>query len=117
MSDEAARVIDVHELIDKAPAQGSADQRELDRACIIASLAIEAMCGGTKFVQRSFTEDILGKGDRLYLSATPIVSVTSITDDEGNTVSSTDYTIIPDKDGYLEHKHLWPFPVGRWTVI
>jgi hypothetical protein len=90
-----------------------------------AALKLEDMCGGTAFVQRSFTEDHsgglvgrLGGLKRLYLNRTPIVSVTSITDDDSNTVAATDYTIVGTLgNSYLEFDGVMPAPVGRWTVI
>ena len=86
-------------------------------------MAIETLCGKTKFIQRTFTEDYsgghngrLGGARRIYLDAVPIVSVTSITDDDSNTIASTEYTIVA-KEGYLEHDSYWPVPVGRWTIV
>lgn len=117
------KVIEVQELSDKIPTQGTREHLELERACVIASLAIESMCGSTVFIQRAFTEDYtagnngrLGGSKRLYLNHLPIVSVTSITDDDSNTVAGTEYTIIAN-DGVLEHDTYWPSPVGRWTVV
>jgi hypothetical protein len=87
-----------------------------------ATFAIEAYVGNA-IVQRSFTEDYtagqgprIGGASRIHLKHYPIVSVTSITDDESNTVASTDYIILAD-EGYLEHDWRWPAPVGRWTIV
>lgn len=116
------KVIEVGELLDKIPSQGTRDHKELERQCVIASLAIESLCGGTKFIRRTFTEDY-DTHDAvriLYLNAQPIVSVTSITDDDSNTIASTEYTIVNPGNGaasYLEHDTYWPAPVGRWTVV
>jgi hypothetical protein len=119
----SVRVIEAQELREKIPSLGSADDKELGRACEIASMAIETLCGKTKFIQRTFSEDYsgghngrLGGARRIYLNALPIVSVTSITDDDANTVASTEYVIV-DKEGYLEHDTYWPVPVGRWTIV
>lgn len=117
------KVIEVQELADKIPTQGTREHMELERACHIASLTIEMLCGGTKFVRRTLTEDYsagnngrLGGAKRIYLNALPIVSVTSITDDDASTVAGTEYTIV-SKEGYLEHRTYWPVPVGRWTIV
>lgn len=74
-------------------------------------------------VQRTFTEDYtagvgarLGGARRIYLKRYPIQSVTSITDDESNTVVAADYIVVAD-EGYLEHDWLWPVPVGRWSIV
>lgn len=90
-----------------------------------AAIKLEDMCGGTAFVKRSFTGDHSGglvgrRGGkkRLYLYRTPIVSVTSITDDDSNTIASTDYTIIGTLgNSYLEFDGVMPAPVGRWTIV
>jgi len=90
-----------------------------------AALKLEDMCGGTAFVQRSFTEDhsggMLGRRGglkRLYLNRTPIVSVASITDDDSNTVAATDYTVVGTLgNSYLEFDGVMSAPVGRWTVV
>lgn len=117
------KVIGVGELKERIPTSGTGTDKQLERACTIASLALETLCEPTKFVQRVFTEDYaagangrLGGVKRLYLHALPIVSVTSITDDDANTVASTEYTIIAD-EGILEHDTYWPAPVGRWTIV
>ncbi len=58
---------------------------------------------GNSIVQKTFTEDYtagkgrkLGGARRIYLRNYPISSVTSITDDESNTIDSDNYTIIAD---------------------
>jgi len=123
VSDDIA-VITTQELKDKLGITGSAEDLELRRATAIATYALEAKCNGTVFVRRSFTEDYgggqvpgrRGGAKRIHLHHAPIVSVTSITDDDSNTVASTDYTIVSEQ-GYLEHDSIWPSPVGRWTII
>lgn len=90
-----------------------------------AALKLEDMCGGTAFVRRSFTEDISGGllarrggSKRVYLSRTPIVSISSITDDDSNTISSDDYTVVGTLgNSYLEFDGVMQAPVGRWTVV
>jgi len=97
----------------------------IDKLNDAAALKLEDMCAGTAFVQRSFTEDHsgglrgrLGGLKRLYLNRTPIVSVASITDDDSNTVASTDYTIVGTLgNSYLEFDGVIPAPVGRWTIV
>jgi hypothetical protein len=117
------KVIEVQELLDKVPSSGTREHKELERACVIASMHIESLCNGTVFIQRAFTEDYtggtsgrLGGSKRIYLRHSPIVSVTSITDDASTTISSTDYTV-DAQQGVLEHDGLWPVPDGRWTII
>ena len=117
-------VITVTELKDWLDINGTADDKKLRRATFVATYALEAECKGTVFVRRTFTEDYAagqvpgrrGGAKRIHLFHGPIVSVTSITDDDSNTVASTDYTIVAN-GGYLEHDSLWPAPVGRWTII
>ena len=77
---------------------------------------------GNSIVQKTFTEDYtagigakIGGARRIYLRNYPITSVTSITDDESNTIADADYTI--SDQGILEHDWRWPAPFGRWTVI
>jgi len=75
-------------------------------------------------VIRTFTEDysggpkafIRGGSKRIKTEKYPITGVTSITDDDANTVEAEDYTIIADL-GWLEHDGHWPVPTGRWTII
>lgn len=117
-------VITVSELKEWLDVQGTAQDKNLKRATFIATYALEAECKGTAFIQRTFTEDYAagqvpgrrGGAKRIHLFHGPIVSVTSITDDDSNTVASTDYTIVSEA-GYLEHDALWPSPVGRWTIV
>lgn len=72
---------------------------------------MEAYCS-TAFVIRAFTEHLAGAVKRLFLRRYPLVSVTSITDPDGNTVPSTDY-ILRRERGILEH---WGrFPVAQTT--
>lgn len=117
------KVIEVDELKRQLGSIGTREDMDLETLCVIASLSIENICNGTKFIQRTFTEDYtagtngrLGGAKKIYLRSLPVVSVTSITDDDGNTVDSDDYTVIA-KDGVLEHDWLWPAPIGRWTIV
>lgn len=104
--------------------QGFAQDTLLSSLITAASLAIRQACNGTIYIQQSFTEDYdmgkrpgeLGNARRVYLLHRPIVSVTSITDDDSSTISSDDYTVIAEQ-GVLEHDCWWPSPAGRWTVI
>lgn len=87
-----------------------------------ASDEIEKACN-TVFIRRTVTEDYsggiskseLGGAKRIYLKKSPVNSVTSITDDDSDTVSSDDYTIVAPN--ILEHDTEWPIPDGRWTII
>lgn len=123
-TDADIAVITTSELKEWLDLQGTAEDKNLKRATLVATYALEAECKGTVFVQRTFTEDYTagqvagrrGGAKRIHLFQAPIVSVTSITDDDSNTVASTEYTIV-SKGGYLEHTALWPAPVGRWTII
>lgn len=103
-----------------------------------ATVRIENETGAT-FVQRSFTERRLGGAERrgsyvygwrpeqyatrtregrkrLYLDRYPIVSVTSITDEDSETVASGDYRILENL-GVLEHDGVWPLPTGEWSIV
>ena len=100
---------------------------------IIAGLAIEKFCRNG-FVNRTYTEDYTweeisknfrpGQPARIKLRRYPIVSVTSLTDQDSpaNTVPSTDYWI--DKvHGYLIASVRWTVPQDTngfptyWTII
>lgn len=73
---------------------------------------------------QTFTEDysggvkpwIRGGQKRMKLLHYPIQGVTSITDDDSNTVPAADYTIVAEL-GWLEHDATFPVPAGRWTVV
>jgi len=74
--------------------------------------------------QREFTEAhsggqglCRGGAKRIWLNHRPIVSVTSIRDDQGTpaTVEATDYTILRN-EGALEHHAHWPEPLYRWNI-
>lgn len=90
-----------------------------------ATTRIENYCDNG-FVQRTFTEyhtgginqHTLGGAKRLFLSRSPIVSVSSVTDqdDTPTAIAATSYRIAPDLNA-LEHISTWPAPVGRWIVI
>ena len=88
-----------------------------------ATAAIERYVANA-LVIRTFTEDysggakpwIRGGAKRIALHHYPIVSVTSITDDNGDTIPAVDYTIIAPL-GWLEHDAAWPVPEGRWTIV
>ncbi len=102
---------------------GGSDDKAIN-AINIASLKIRTWCRGWTLVQETFTQDYeagvrpgrRGGAKRLALGRAPIVSVTSITDDDSNTIAATDYTVIANS-GELEHDSMWPAPVGRWTVF
>jgi hypothetical protein len=90
-----------------------------------ATLAIEGYTGKI-FVQRTITAEQHAAGGngadrggakRMHLRYYPIVSVTSISDDQTTpaTVAGTDYTILGDI-GALEHDSSWPVPIYRWNV-
>jgi hypothetical protein len=90
------------------------------------SQLIENATRGTVYIIRTFTEDYSGGiaaayrggAKRIYLKHGPIVTITSITDDDSTTISSDDYTIVNGENfGYLEHDSSWPAPTGRWTII
>lgn len=88
-----------------------------------ATAAIEAHTGKA-FVERQFTEDysggpkswVRGGSKVIQLNHYPVVSVSSITDDDGETVPASDYTVIAEL-GQLEHESWWPRPEGRWTIV
>ena len=91
-----------------------------------ASLLLENFTKGTMFIQRTVTEDYSGGpseftrggAKRLWLRHGPAVSITSITDDNSDTIASTEYTLVTEGSrSYLEHETTWPAPDGRWTVI
>lgn len=86
-----------------------------------ASDEIEKACD-TYLIQRSVTEDHpggvnqakLGGAKRIYLRKSPVNSVSQIIDDDSDTVSSDDYTIVAPN--ILEHDTEWPIPDGRWSI-
>lgn len=87
-----------------------------------ATVRIEHETGAT-FVQRSFTErrrggvlGVRGGAKRIYLDHYPVVSVTSITDEDSDTVAAADYRILEDL-GALEHDGRWPVPTGEWSIV
>ncbi len=105
---------------------GTGEDALLEDIIEAASQLIENATRGTVYMQRTFTEDYsggkeassLGGAKRIYLDKGPIASVTSITDDDSNTISSADYTIVNAENfGYLEHDSSWPAPTGRWTIV
>lgn len=121
--------LDSHALITVAEAKllpdisGDGSNPLLESLINAQSWAIESAMNGVVFVQRNFTEDYSGGiggrrggAKRIHLYHKPIVSVTSIVDDDSNEVTSTYYTIVANK-GFLEHDWQWPAPVGRWTII
>lgn len=89
-----------------------------------ATVRIENYCDNG-FVQRAYTEyhtggineHTLGGAARMFLSRSPIVSVTSVVDqdDTPTTVAATDYRIDHVVNA-LQHDSTWPAPVGRWIV-
>ena len=92
-----------------------------------ATVAIERALGGVAFVQRTITAERhkggsgnainaeRGGAKRIYLNWSPIVSVSTIADDQDTpaTVPATDYEIEPE---YLEHHTYWPTPYYRWKI-
>lgn len=102
-----------------------------------ATEELEAMLQGTLIIQRSVSEELIRRpggvaawtdewwaGNRvrtLYLRHRPVVSVTSIADDDGNTISADDYAVDEDQ-GRLVLSSTWDRPVtssgatGSWTV-
>ena len=102
------------------------DDNTLTVAINAASLMIEAELRGTLIIQRTVTEDysggaheaIRGGSKRIHLRHGPCASVTSITDDNSDTVGATDYTLVTNENrSVLEHETTWPAPDGRWTII
>ncbi len=95
----------------------------LDTLVDAATVAIEKHIQ-SPVIQRSFTEDYsggvtdscLGGAKRIYLRQYPIVSVTSITDDNSETIGAADYTIVAQR-GILENDGVWERPEGRWTIV
>lgn len=121
LNDQA--LITVEEAKGFADISGIGGDPLIESAINAASIALESAMNGTVFVEQTFTEDYsggingrLGGAKRIYLYRKPIVSVTSIIDDNSNSVTSTYYTIVAKK-GFLEHDWQWPAPVGRWTII
>lgn len=130
--------VSIYALIERTEAErflqlGSLSAEEeilLDALINACSLEIESLCRTFLIIRGSgspavdaITEDhsggvdgaSLGGAKRLYLKHLPIASVTSIADDDGNTVPAADYTVVAAQ-GILEHDSTWPRPVGRWTV-
>lgn len=78
---------------------------------------------GTAFVQRSVIRVRTGanhprqKGGAksLFLRPGPIVTVTTIADDDGNAVVAADYDILHDQ-AVLVHVGAWPYPQGYWNI-
>lgn len=113
--DEAKAMLDLQTLT-------AAQQTHLEGVIDGCSLEIEGLIHTVLVKRASIVEKHTGgpphrRGGwkRLYLDRKPIVSVASIVDDDGNTVDSSEYTII-ENEGVLEHEWQWPAPVGRWTV-
>lgn len=88
-----------------------------------ATIAFEKYCK-KPLVTRAFTEKHTGgpNGKRggskeLFLDHRPIVSVTSIQDDQSTpaTVPSADYQVLAE-EGILEHHAHWPAPIYHWNV-
>jgi len=123
MALNAQALITVEEAKELPDVSGIGSDTLIESALNAASLALESAMNGTVFVQQTFTEDYSGGingrrggAKRIHLYRKPIVSVTSILDDNSNEVTSTYYTIVA-KQGFLEHDWRWPAPVGRWTII
>ncbi len=118
-------LVDLDEFKDYAKGvSGSLQDTKYERLINSASNRIEKALNGHWYRRDTATEDHsgantpsrLGGARRLWLRHSPIVSVTSITDDDTSTIASGDYTIV-SVPGYLEHDFYWPAPTGRWTVI
>ena len=103
---------------------GSTYDTQIEDLIGAVSLAMQGVVDERQLIKATFTEDYsggikenqLGGARRLRMNHFPIVSVTSITDDNSQTIPATDYTIVAEM-GWLEHNGNWPVPDGRWTVV
>ncbi len=76
------------------------------------SAAIETFCNRI-FAKQTYTETIAGNGtNKLRIAQYPLVSVTSITNDE-ITVASTDYTTQDRESGYIYSNYGWYNTLGE----
>ena len=122
ISEALVSVAEVKEYIEQI--SGTGMDALLERLINASSLKIKDALQGHLYIQETATEDYtgsnkpgkLGGARRLWLKKSPIVSVTSITDDDGTTIASSDYTIVA-QEGYLEHDWYWPAPTYRWTIV
>lgn len=88
-----------------------------DQLIDAATLKIENYLG-FPIVARTFTEKHLGGCRNICLDTYPVVSVSSIADDQDvpATVSASDYVVIGN-EGRLEYIYgSWPRPFHRWTI-
>lgn len=100
---------------------GDDDDVLIEGLITAATASLEKACDAV-FLQREITERQRPKGRdgrNIYLHHYPVVSVTTIEDDEGNTVAADQYIIHADQ-GVLAHKISWPVPAhapaGTWKV-
>jgi hypothetical protein len=79
---------------------GTSEDARLAHLISAVSLELEKRLG-TAFVQRSFTEKKAGGGKRIYLDRPPIVTIASMADPAGNTLTA-DTEFVVRQDRYLE---------------
>ena len=96
---------------------GTGQDDKLPRWINSASLELEIECAGVVFVKRSFTEKHPGGQRSIWLAHMPIVSVSSISDEEGNTITGVDYFIDEDAGKLIYDGHAFPHARARWKVI
>jgi hypothetical protein len=100
--------------IDKAKAvlniDGTSEDARLAHLISAVSLELETRIG-TIFIQRSFVEKKEGGRKRIYLDRLPIVSITSMTDPAGNTLTvEVDFLVRGDR--YIEGIGYFPHAVN-----
>lgn len=111
--------------IDNAKAILNIDGTDEDArlAHLISSVSLELETRlGAVFIQRSFTEKKEGGRKRIYLDRLPIVSVASMTDPAGNTLTvDTDFLVRQDR--YIEGIGYFPHAVNDqgqradWSIV
>jgi hypothetical protein len=100
---------------------GTSEDSRLAHLISAVSLELEKRLG-TAFVQREFTEKKAGGVKRIYLDHLPIVSITSVTDPAGNTLT-VDTQFVVRQDRYLEALGYFSQAVNSqgqrtdWTIV
>lgn len=95
---------------------GTGQDAVLPRWLNSATIEIETECGGFVFVKRNLSEKHPGGRPDIWLAHMPIVSVSSITDDEGNTIIGTDYFVHEDFGKLTYDGGAFPSARGKWKV-
>jgi hypothetical protein len=100
---------------------GTSEDARLAHLISAVSLELEKRLG-TAFVRREFTDKKQGMVKRIYLDYLPVVSITSVQDPAGNTLTE-DTEFVVQQDRYLEALGYFSHAVNSqgqrtdWTIV